>query len=128
MENVSKKSNTWATGLAMFSMFFGAGNVVFPLALGQFAKDQNIYAILGLLITAVGVPFLGLLAMTLFNGNYTHFFERIGKVPGFLVALGIMGLIGPFGAIPRCIALSYSTIRMYMPDTSLVLFSLVSCI
>src|SRR3984893_3016927 len=100
------KSNTIATGLVMFTMFFGAGNVVFPLALGQYAQDKNFYAILGLLITAVGVPFLGLIAMTLFNGDYKSFFDRIGKIPGFIVAAVILGLIGPFGAIPRCVALS----------------------
>lgn len=123
-----KKSNTLATGLAMFSMFFGAGNVVFPLALGQHAKGNTFFAILGLLITAVGVPFMGLVSMTLFDGNYKHFFERIGKVPGFLAALFMMGLIGPFGALPRCIALSYSTLQLYFPDISLVVFSLVSCL
>lgn len=123
----ASKSNTIATGLAMFSMFFGAGNVVFPLALGQFAQDKNFYAILGLLITAVGVPFTGLIAMTLFNGNYQQFFERIGKVPGFLVALAIMGLIGPFGAIPRCITLSHSTFKIYFPGVSLEIFSIISC-
>lgn len=128
MNDSSKRSNTLATGLAMFSMFFGAGNVVFPLALGQYAQDQNIYAILGLLITAVGVPFLGLMAMTLFNGNYTYFFERIGKIPGYLLTLCIMALIGPFGAIPRCIALSFSTIKLYLPGMSLSLFSFISCI
>jgi LIVCS family branched-chain amino acid:cation transporter len=124
----SNKSNTIATGLAMFSMFFGAGNVVFPLALGQYAQDKNFFAILGLLITAVGVPFTGLIAMTLFNGNYKQFFERIGKIPGFLVSLAIMGLIGPFGAIPRCITLSYSTIKIYFPYISLELFSIISCL
>jgi LIVCS family branched-chain amino acid:cation transporter len=41
-----RKSNVVATGLAMFSMFFGAGNVVFPLALGQYAQSKNFYAIL----------------------------------------------------------------------------------
>lgn len=122
------KTNTLATGLAMFSMFFGAGNVVFPLALGQYAQDKNLFAILGLLISAVGVPFMGLIAMTLFNGNYIHFFERIGKIPGFIVATAIMGLIGPFGAIPRCITLSYSTIKIYWHDLNLPLFSLMSCI
>lgn len=120
--------NAFTTGVAMFAMFFGAGNVVFPLALGQYAKDHTIYAFLGLLITAVGVPFLGLIAMTLFNGNYNHFFERIGKVPGFLVAAIIMGLIGPFGATPRCIALSYSTFSMFIPDLSVPLFSFISCV
>lgn len=123
----STKSNTFATGLVMFSMFFGAGNVVFPLALGQYAQDKTIFAILGLLITAVGVPFLGLVAMTLFHGNYKEFFNRMGRIPGFLVALAIMGLIGPFGAIPRCITLTFSTIKMYMPGVSLPMFSVIAC-
>lgn len=109
-------------------MFFGAGNVVFPLAMGQFAQDQNFFAILGFLITAVGVPFVGLLSMTLFDGNYQHFFERIGKVPGFLIALAIMLLIGPFGAMPRVIALSYSTSKIFMPNLNLIYFSLFSCV
>lgn len=124
----SSQSNTIATGLALFSMFFGAGNVVFPLAIGQWAQDFNIYAILGLLITAVGVPILGVMTMTLYNGNYKHFFERIGTVPGFLLTIGIMGLIGPFGAIPRCIALSYSTINLSLPSLDPIVFSIVSCV
>lgn len=122
------KSNTISTGLAMFSMFFGAGNVVFPLALGQLAQDKTFYAILGLLITAVGVPFIGLIAMTLFDGNYKLFFNRMGKVPGALVAFCIVSLIGPFGGMPRCIALSYSTIQAYLPNISLIVFSAASCV
>lgn len=124
----SERSNTIATAFAMFSMFFGAGNVVFPLALGQFAQDKNLFAILGLLISAVGVPMLGLISMTLFNGDYKKFFDRIGKVPGFIVAAAILGLIGPFGAIPRCITLSYATVKIYLPDMSLSVFSILSCI
>lgn len=115
------------TGFAMFSMFFGAGNVVFPLALGKQAQNQNIYAILGLLITAVAVPFLGLFAMTLYNGDYKTFFSRMGPKAGFIITLAIMGLIGPFGAIPRCIALSYSTSQLFFPSISIELFSAVSC-
>lgn len=116
------------TGFAMFSMFFGAGNVVFPLNIGQIAKDQNLYAIIGLLITAVGVPFLGLTAMTLYNGDYKVFFARMGKKTGFILELLIMGLIGPFGAIPRCIALSYSTTSLFFPDLSIHFFSIASCV
>lgn len=122
------KSNTLSTGLAMFSMFFGAGNVVFPLALGQYAQNYNHFAIFGLLLTAVGVPFMGLIAMTLFDGDYKKFFERLGKYPGLLVAIIIMALIGPFGAIPRCIALSYSTVKIYLPEVSVTVFSLLSCL
>lgn len=127
MSSTAPQSTTLATGLAMFSMFFGAGNVVFPLALGQFAQDQVSYAILGFLITAVGVPFIGLIAMTLFDGDAKNFFNRIGKTPGFILACVIMALIGPFGAIPRCVALSYAAINIYVPSISIVTFSLISC-
>jgi len=124
----SHRSLIIATGLAMFSMFFGAGNVVFPLALGQIAQDKNLFAIIGMLITAVGVPFAGFIAMTLFDGDYKRFFSRIGNVPGFLVAAIIMGLIGPFGATPRCIALSYSTAKAFLPSIPLPLFSAIACV
>ena len=116
------------SGFAMFSMFFGAGNVVFPLALGKHAQDQNIYAILGLLLTAVAVPFLGLFAMTLYNGDYKTFFSRMGSKTGFIISLAIMGLIGPFGAIPRCIALSHATSQLFFPSISIEIFSLISCL
>jgi branched-chain amino acid:cation transporter, LIVCS family len=128
MTNQSTTLRTLTTGFAMFSMFFGAGNVVFPLFLGQYAQDHNTYAIIGLLITAVAMPFAGLIAMTLFDGNYREFFGRIGAVPGFILALFIMGLIGPFGALPRCIILSYSTIKIYLPAINFQLFSIFSCL
>ncbi|ADI38230.1 branched-chain amino acid transport system II carrier protein [Waddlia chondrophila WSU 86-1044] len=96
--------------------------------MGQYAQNQNIYAIIGLLITAVGVPFLGLVAMALYDGNHKEFFQKIGKMPGFLVALFIMLLIGPFGAMPRVIAFSHSTAKMFMGDISLPLFSAISCL
>lgn len=129
---MNQKSSIWSTGLAMFSMFFGAGNIVFPLALGLFTQDKNIYGIVGLMITAVFVPLLGLMAMMLFDGDYTSFFKRIGKVPGFIVTLLILGLIGPFGGIPRCIAISYSTLNTFGFESlswmNLTIFSVISCV
>jgi LIVCS family branched-chain amino acid:cation transporter len=123
-----QRSSTIATGFAMFSMLFGSGNIVFALATGQYAQDKNFFALIGLLITAVGVPFLGLVAMTLFNGDYKSFFDRIGKVPGYLVTLVIMGLIGPLGVIPRCIALSFSTSKTYLASVPLPVFSILACL
>lgn len=122
------KSNTLSTGLAMFSMFFGAGNVVFPLIVGQQALDQSLWATLGFTLTAILLPFLGLLAMALCEGNYHLFFERIGKIPGFLLAVFVMLIIGPFGALPRSITLSHSTLALYLPSISLPIFSACACI
>ncbi len=121
-------SNTLKTGLAMFAMFFGAGNVVYPLAVGHLAQDAHFLGILGLLITAVGVPFLGLISVILYGGDYDAFFGRLGKWPGFILALLILALIGPFGALPRTITLSFATTKMFYPTLSLPIFSFTSCI
>ncbi|MBS3905349.1 MAG: branched-chain amino acid transport system II carrier protein [Simkania sp.] len=124
----SKTRNmTILTGLAMFKMFFGAGNIVFSLAIGLYAKDMNIWALLGLLITAVIMPFIGVIAMSLYKGDTKDFFSRAGKIPGFFISLFILALIGPFGAIPRCLTLSHSTLNMLLPNLSLWLFLLCIC-
>jgi len=112
----------------MFSMFFGAGNVIFPLAIGQYAGDQNFLAILGLLITAVLMPFAGVFAMILFDGDQHGFFGRLGKMPGFLLALLVITLLGPLGSTPRCIALTYSTLKSSFPALSLIPFSASACV
>ncbi len=104
------------TGLAIFSMFFGAGNVVFPLALGQGSGHGVPWAVLGLFFTGILLPLAGLIAMILFNGNYYTFFERIGRWPGLFIIFLIMALIGPFAGIPRTITLSHSTLALTWMD------------
>lgn len=122
------KSQSLAIGLAMFSMFFGAGNIIYPLAVGQFAGDQNWYATWGLILTAAIMPIAGVIAMILFDGNYRQFFGRLGRVPGFILATLIISLLGPLGSTPRCIALSYTTLKSSFLEMSPVLFSALACI
>jgi len=112
----------------MFSMFFGAGNIIFSLVIGYDIQDKTLFAIAGLLLTAVFVPFAGMIGMILYDGDYARFFGRLGKVPGFLVAVLIMCLLGPLGSTPRCIALSYSTLKTLVPDLSVFLFSGTACV
>ena len=91
------KSKTFIIGLAMFSMFFGAGNVIFPLAIGHYAQDKTSFAILGLLITAVAMPFAGLIAMILYEGDYMRFFGKDRKNPRILCCPAYHVIIRPFG-------------------------------
>lgn len=49
----------------LFGLFFGAGNLIFPVHMGQLAGQNLIPAILGFIVTAVGLPFLGIVAMGL---------------------------------------------------------------
>lgn len=122
-----KKSDLYATGMAIFAMFFGAGNIIFPLALGRHMME-NSYAILGLLITAVLIPFSGLLAMFLYQGEIRPFFGRLGRWPGLLIAFFIISLLGPLGSTPRCIALSFSTLNLAYPGLNAPLFNAIACL
>lgn len=122
------KSEPIAIGLAMFSMFFGAGNIIFPLAVGQYAGDQNFYAMCGLIITAALMPIAGVIAMILFDGNYRQFFGRLGPIPGFVLALITISLLGPLGSTPRCIALAYTTMKSAFLVMSPTVFSALSCV
>lgn len=123
-----------AIGGSIFVMFFGAGNIVFPLALGYQFHDHPWLACMGMLLTAVLVPLAGLVAMLLYAGDYQVFFRSIGKIPGYFFIVIILCLIGPFGGIPRAIAVSHSTIASLFPEKvshsfllSLPIFSLISC-
>lgn len=50
-------------GSMLFGLFFGAGNLIFPIHLGQAAGSNVFIANLGFLITAIGLPFLGIIAI-----------------------------------------------------------------
>lgn len=126
--NTLKKIDCFAAGLAIFAMFFGAGNIIFPLALGQIALDQTPWGLSGLLLTAVAMPFIGLLAMFRYKGKVRLFFSRLGKIPGLIIASLIIFLLGPLGAAPRCIALAHSTLALSFPGISLILFSALACL
>lgn len=124
-----QNSGVIAAGLALFSMFFGAGDLIWPLILGGQAGDKNLFAMLGLLITGVSLPLLGLIAMMLFEGDYRSFFGRIGRGPSLVLIFFIMAILGPFGTIPRAITLSYATLKPYIPfEMSLIAFSIASSV
>ncbi len=108
------KSTTITVGLAIFSMFFGAGNLILPIQTGLVSGDKFYYGITGYMITAVILPLIGLIAMILFNGDYKAFFGRLGKIPGFLTILFCMCVIGPCIAMSRIITLSYEMLYPFI--------------
>ncbi len=103
------------TGLALFAMFFGAGNIVFPLRLGVISGENVSYAYAAFLLSGVGLPYLGLYALSLYDGNYWCFFERLGKVLSFLVITFILLIIGPLFAAPRTEVVTFHTFLPLLP-------------
>ncbi len=121
------KSIVFSTGLAMFSMFFGSGNLVFPLVVGQLSQGHYATGAIGILLTGVFVPFLGILAMLLFNGNQNEFFSRLGKPATFWFPLFAISIMGPFGVLARCITVAHGAFRLLLPETPLWMFSIFAC-
>lgn len=121
------------TGLALFAMFFGAGNIVFPLYIGANSGSNILISLIGFLFAAVGVPFLGLIAISLYRGNYFDFLARLGKIPALIIILLIMIVLGPLGAMPRTETTTFNTLLPYLPEMlkdnrvfSIIYLSLVS--
>lgn len=124
---MKSKSLILSTGLAMFSMFFGSGNLVFPLVVGQMSNGHFTLAAIGILLTGVLVPFLGILAMLLFNGSAKDFFGRLGKPAVFWFPFIALCLMGPFGVLARCITVAHGAFQLLAPNLSLWVFSILSC-
>ena len=121
-------TNTITTGLALFSMFFGAGNLIFPLIIGKSVGSGAWFAIMGLGLTAVIMPFFGLATMVLYEADNQRFFGRIGKVPGLLLLLLLQLILGPLGVIPRLVTLMHAMAKPYLFNVSLTTFSLLMAV
>ena len=121
-----KKSSVWTSGLALFSMFFGAGNLVFPLLVGKHAGAESGSALTGLSLSAVAFPFLGLAAIMLYGGDLKAFLARLGKWPAAALLFVLAMSQGPIGAMPRLVTLMHASITPYW-NLSLGLFSTLIC-
>lgn len=126
MTTARSSTSFFTAGFALFSMFFGAGNLIFPLLIGQAVGENWVYATIGLGATAVLVPFLGLAGMVFFDADYYKFFGRLGQVPGYLLLLLLQLILGPFGVIPRLFTLMYAITKPYFFDISLFHFSVIA--
>lgn len=93
-------------GLTLFSMFFGAGNLIFPPFLGAMSGSEAPLATLGFAVTAVGFPILGVVAVAK-SGGLDRLAGRVHPRFAFVFTLLIYLSIGPCLAIPRTASTSF---------------------
>ena len=107
---IGQRKNTAAdivvVGFALFSMFFGAGNVIFPPFLGMEAGSQWLAGFSAYFIADIGLAMMGMFAL-LRVGSSEKVLERAGKVPAEILMCAIILCIGPMVAIPRTSASTY---------------------
>ena len=114
MNNLSRKDLVLVS-LMLFSMFFGAGNLIIPSFLGQSAGGETWIAMIGFLITAVGFPVLGVLAVAKSKGLY-HLAKRVNPVFASVFTILIYLSIGPGLGMPRAGSLPFEmAVAPYLP-------------
>lgn len=104
-------------GFALFSMFFGAGNLIFPAFLGNTIGDQYILGIIGFILTGVGLPLLAILACSKGDGTFKSISSKIGPKFSVIFTAILFIAIGPMLAIPRTAATTFElTINPFFPN------------
>ena len=124
---MNRKTNDviWV-GLALFAMFFGAGNLIFPPFLGFLAGGKWSIALVGFLITGIGMPLMGIMASARAGGSVEYLAERVSPWFGRLLSLVIILAIGPLLAIPRTAATTFEMgVRPNLPSVTPAISSLV---
>lgn len=107
MKNSLSIKETLAIGLMLFALFFGAGNMIFPPVLGQYAGENVWLAIGGFLLTGVGLPLLGVIAIALTGTGAKGLADKAHPIFGTIFTVILYLSIGPFFAIPRTGTVSY---------------------
>ncbi len=125
-----KKKEMLLISFMLFSLFFGAGNLIFPPFLGQNAGNQTIAALIGFLITAVLLPVLGVIVVAEFDG-LDLLAGKVGKKFALIFTVLIYLSIGPGLGIPRAASVPFEmAVAPYLPEGSnltvfMILYSLV---
>lgn len=119
--------HTLSIGLMLFALFFGAGNMIFPPLLGQ-AAGTNIWpAVLGFLMTGVGLPLLGITAIAISGGDLEKLASRVHPIFAIVFTIVLYLSIGPIFAIPRTgtVAFEIGVVPLLpneMASSSMILF------
>ncbi|MEG1582339.1 MAG: branched-chain amino acid transport system II carrier protein [Cetobacterium sp.] len=97
---MNKRKEIIVLGLALFAMFFGAGNLLFPPSLGVAVGTSWFIAGIGFFLTGVGLPLLGILAFTKV-GSLEEFANKVSFKFNKIYLTTLILVIGPLFAIPR---------------------------
>ncbi|WEV55131.1 branched-chain amino acid transport system II carrier protein [Leuconostocaceae bacterium ESL0723] len=93
----------------IFGMFFGAGNLIFPVQLGQLAGHNWLPAALGFLLTGALVPFLAMLAISITGSKSVYDLAApVGPWFAMIILIGIHLTLGPLVATPRTAATAFA--------------------
>ena len=103
----NKNKDIIVVGFALFAMFFGAGNLIFPPFLGVTSGQSWLTGFGGFLIADVGLALLAVAAAAKCGGDITKILHRSGNTLAKILGIAIMVCLGPLLAIPRTAATTF---------------------
>lgn len=112
-------------GFALFAMFFGAGNLIFPPMLGYIYGDKWLLASIAFTIVGVGLTLIAVISMAKRKGNIFTFTSLAGDKLSKTIILIIALCIGPLGAIPRTAATSFEMVESAGFNINILVFTLI---
>lgn len=99
--------NTLIIGFMLFAFFFGSGNLIFPPKLGFESGQFFAPAIIGFILTGVGLPLLSLMISTKYDGGYQSALAKIHPYFSIALLVAIYLTIAPLFVIPRTGTVAY---------------------
>ena len=116
MEKLNMKQIMSLT-LTLFAIFFGAGNMIFPPAMGQVAGEHYLQALAGFILTDAGIALLGMIAVVLVGNKIMDLGDLVSRRFSLILSVTVYLLIGPLFALPRAGSVSYElAVRPYVPE------------
>lgn len=119
-----------AIAFLIYSIYFGAGNLIFPIKVGYRVGPELWSAMTGFILAAVALPALVLWACARVDGGFDKVTQALPKPFALVLAVSLYLIIGPFLGLPRFAGVAYTTIQPLLGDAGgsnigLLIFSLL---
>lgn len=123
---MNKKNKDIAlVGFALFSMFFGAGNLLFPPYLGLISGGHWLTSLVGFILADVGLALLVITAVAKCGGELDKVLSRAGNGMAKFIGISAVLCIGPLLAIPRTAATTFEMGVLPIIGNSTTLISII---
>lgn len=110
MENKLSKKQIVIVASTLFGLLFGAGNLIFPVHVGQLAGCNALPAFFGFILAGVGIPILGILSMCYSKAQgLFSFSSRVSKPFAYFFSVLLYLTIGPLFVLPRSASISFGS-------------------
>lgn len=105
-----KWRDIWIIGFMLFAMFFGAGSLIFPVSLAFESGAHYQTAMIGFMITGIGLPLMTMVAGSLSTKGYPGLLKQVNPIFSVIFLAIVYIMLGPFSTIPRMATISYEMV------------------